>query len=95
MTRERYHRIMREVEQELLQMGELVIAVIDRSIQALKNGDQAEAARIVADDALINKRRWDIENQCIQLFATQQPVAIDLREIVSFMDLISGDICGD
>ncbi|MEI6613922.1 MAG: phosphate signaling complex protein PhoU [Chrysiogenales bacterium] len=89
MTRERYHRIMHDVEQELLQMGEMVIAVIDRSIQALKNVDKAEAKRIIADDAHINRRRWDIENQCIQLFATQQPVAIDLREIVSFMDLVT------
>jgi len=89
MTRERYHRIMHEVEQELLQLGETVIAAIDRSIRALKNGDKAEAERIIADDALINQRRWDIENQCIQLFATQQPVAIDLREIISFMDLVT------
>ncbi|MBN2399109.1 MAG: phosphate signaling complex protein PhoU [Candidatus Aminicenantes bacterium] len=89
MTRERYHRIMNEVEQELLQLGETVIAAIDRSIRALKNGDKAEAERIIADDALINRRRWEIENQCIQLFATQQPVAGDLREIVSFIDLIT------
>jgi len=89
MTRERYHRIMHDVEQELLQMGEMVIAVIDRSIHALKNVDKAEAERIVADDACINRRRWEIENQCIQLFATQQPVAVDLREIVSFMDLVT------
>jgi phosphate transport system protein len=89
MTRERYHRIMHDVEQELLHMGEMVIAVIDRSIQALKNVDKNEAERIIADDARINRRRWDIENQCIQLFATQQPVAVDLREIVSFMDLVT------
>lgn len=89
MTRERYHRIMNDVEQELLQMGEMVITAIDRSIQALKNVDKEEAERIIADDALINQRRWDIENQCMQLFATQQPVAGDLREIVSFIDLIT------
>lgn len=89
MTRERYHRIMHDVEQELLQMGEMVIAVIDRSVNALKNLDKAAAEKVIADDALINRRRWDIENQCIQLFATQQPVAGDLREIVSFMDLIT------
>jgi phosphate transport system protein len=80
---------MHDVELELLQMGEMVIAVIGRSIQALKNVDKAEAERIIADDARINRRRWDIENQCIQLFATQQPVAVDLREIVSFMDLVT------
>jgi phosphate uptake regulator len=47
MTRERYHRIMHDVEQELLHMGEMVIAVIDRSIQALKNVDKTEAERII------------------------------------------------
>jgi phosphate transport system protein len=89
MAREHFQNLLRELEQDLVGMGEMVIAAIDRSIQALKNVDKAEAERIIADDALINKRRWDIENQCIQLFATQQPVAGDLREIVSFMDLIT------
>jgi phosphate transport system protein len=70
-------------------MGEMVIVAIGHSILALKNVDKVEAERIIADDALINRRRWDIENKCIQLFATQQPVAGDLREIVSFMDLIT------
>jgi phosphate transport system protein len=89
MAREHFHNILHELEQELLQMGEMVIAAINRSIVALKNVDKAEAEKIIADDALINRRRWEIENQCIQLFATQQPVAGDLREIVSFMDLIT------
>ena len=70
-------------------MGEMVITAIDRSVMALKHVDKAEAERIIADDAAINRKRWDIENQCVQLFATQQPVAGDLREIVSFMDLIT------
>jgi phosphate transport system protein len=89
MTREHFQNMLRGLELELVGMGEMVIAAIDRSISALKNVDKAEAERIIADDALINRRRWDIENQCIQLFATQQPVAGDLREIVSFMDLIT------
>jgi phosphate transport system protein len=89
MAREHFQNLLRGLEQELVGMGEMVIRAIDRSIQALKNLDKAEAERIIADDALINQRRWDIENQCIQLFATQQPVAGDLREIVSFMDLIT------
>jgi phosphate transport system protein len=89
MTRERYHRIMHDVEQNLLQMGEMVITAIERSIRALKNVDKAEAESIIAADAQINSKRWDIENKCIQLFATQQPMAGDLREIVSFMDLIT------
>jgi len=89
MAREHFQNLLRGLEQELVGMGEMVIAAIDRSVQALKKVDKAEAERIIVDDARINKRRWDIENQCILLFATQQPVAGDLREIVSFMDLIT------
>jgi phosphate transport system protein len=89
MAREHFQNRLRGLEQELVGMGEMVIAAIRRSIAALKNVDKAEAERIIADDALINHKRWEIENQCIQLFATQQPVAGDLREIVSFMDLIT------
>jgi len=89
MAREHFQNLLRGLEQELVAMGEMVITAIDRSIQALKNVDKAEAERIIAADALINRKRWDIENQCVQLFATQQPVAGDLREIVSFMDLVT------
>ena len=89
MAREHFQNLLRGLEQELVGMGEMVIAAINRSVNALKNLDKAEAEKIIADDALINRRRWDIENQCIRLFATQQPVAGDLREIVSFMDLIT------
>ena len=89
MAREHFQNLLRGLEHELVGMGEMVIAAINRSIQALKNVDKAEAERIIADDTRINSKRWDIENKCIQLFATQQPVAGDLREIVSFMDLIT------
>jgi phosphate transport system protein len=89
MAREHFQNILRGLEKDLVEMGEMVIVAIGRSIVALKNVDKAEAERIIADDARINKRRWEIENRCIQLFATQQPVAGDLREIVSFMDLIT------
>jgi phosphate transport system protein len=81
--------LLRGLEQDLVGMGEMVITAIDRSVQALKLLDKTEAERIVADDAAINRKRWDIENQCVQLFATQQPMAGDLREIVSFMDLVT------
>ena len=89
MSREHFQNMLRGVEHELVDMGEMVITAIERSVAALKNVDKAEAERIIAADAAINRKRWEIENQCVQLFATQQPVAGDLREIVSFMDLIT------
>jgi phosphate transport system protein len=89
MAREHFQNMLREVEHELVEMGGMVIDAIRRSIVALKNLDKAEAERIIATDAQVNCKRWHIENECVQMFATQQPVAGDLREIVSFMDLVT------
>ncbi|MCJ7777729.1 MAG: phosphate signaling complex protein PhoU, partial [Sedimentisphaerales bacterium] len=59
----------------------------ERSIESLKVHDVEAAKRIVDDDVLINKKRWDIEEKCIHLIATQQPVASDLREIIAVLNI--------
>jgi len=89
MSREYFRHQLRSLEKDLVDMGLKVIAAVRRSIEALKKLDKAEAERIIADDNLINHQRWDIENRCVQLFATQHPLASDLREVVSFMDLVT------
>jgi phosphate transport system protein len=80
---------MKELEQELIAMGEMVIRALDRSVESLKSRDLEEAKRIISDDLHINKRRWEIEERCINLIATQQPVATDLREIIALLNIIS------
>ena len=57
------------------------------SIDALKNRDLALAHQIIADDKKINAQRFAIEDKCIQLIATQQPMASDLRIIVAILHL--------
>src|SRR5512146_1266283 len=58
---------------------------IARSMEALKSRDVAEAKRIIDDDALINKKRFEIEERCLQTIATQQPMASDLRILASVL----------
>jgi phosphate transport system protein len=50
--------------------------------------DLDEAKKIIDDDININKKRWDIEEKCITIIATQQPVAMDLREIITILNII-------
>lgn len=85
MVRESFCNYIKDIEKDVLDMGEMVIAAINRSIEALKAQDIEGAKRIVADDMLINKKRWDLEEKCVHLIATQQPVATDLREIVAVL----------
>ncbi len=89
MVRESFSRYIKEVEKEISQMSEMVITATNRSIEALKARDTAAAEKIVADDAMINQKRWDIEERCIDLIATQQPVASDLREIIAALNIIT------
>ncbi len=85
MLRQNFRNYIKELEKEIMEMGQMVTAAIERSMEALKNRNVAEAERIIADDLLVNKKRWDIEEKCIDLIATQQPVASDLREIIAIL----------
>jgi phosphate transport system protein len=87
MLREAFIENVKELERELVGMGEMVTKAINRSVEALKSHNTDEAQKVISDDILINKRRWDIEEKCINLIATQQPVATDLREIIALLNI--------
>jgi phosphate transport system protein len=83
MLRETFEDQLRGLQDELLAMGALVDRAIERSIQALADGDVKMAQEIIDDDALINQAQREIEERCLVLIATQQPMASDLRVIAS------------
>ncbi len=89
MVRESFAKHIRELEKEVMSMGEMVITAVNRSVEALKTQNIDEAKQIIKDDKLINKGRWQIEERCINLIALQQPVAVDLREIVAVLYIIT------
>ncbi len=71
----------------MLIMAGLVQTAVERGIDALKNGNLELAHQIVADDADIDRKRYEIEEKCLELIATQQPLAGDLRTIVSVLQI--------
>jgi phosphate transport system protein len=88
MTRVAFERQLLEAQQEMLILGTMVETAIERSIQALKDRDIGLARQIIADDAKINRRRYDIEEKCLEIIATQQPLAGDLRTIIAILHII-------
>jgi phosphate transport system protein len=84
-----FHKSLREIQDDMLVMGSMVSEAVLRSIEALKNRNLNLARQIVADDQKINHKRFEIEERCIQLIATQQPMASDLRIIVAVLNIIS------
>ena len=83
-----FHKHLREIQDDILAMGSMVSKAMLRSIEALKSRDMNAAHQIVADDQKINSRRFEIEEKCIELIATQQPMASDLRIIVAVLAII-------
>lgn len=87
--REAFQEHLADLEQDVFTMGEMVCIATNRSIKAMKERDIEEGKRIIHDDIYINKKRWEIEDKCINLIATQQPVATDLREIIAILNIIT------
>ena len=83
-----FHKHLREIQDDILAMGSMVSKAMLRSIEALKGRDLELAHQLIADDQRINNKRFEIEEKCIQLIATQQPMASDLRVIVAVLNII-------
>ncbi|MFH1169903.1 MAG: phosphate signaling complex protein PhoU [Chloroflexota bacterium] len=84
-----FHKRLREIQDDMLVMESMVEKAIGSSIEALKKRDLETAHRIIADDQKINRKRFEIEEKCVQLIATQQPMASDLRIIVAVLNIIT------
>ena len=88
-TRTAFHKRLREIQDDVLAMGSMVSKAMLHSIDALKNRELELAHQIVTDDKKINQKRFEIEEKCIELIATQQPMASDLRIILAVLNIVS------
>ena len=60
---------------------------IERSMQALVENDNAAAEDVIQSDEKINGLRFKVEESCVELIATQQPAASDLRKVIAAIHL--------
>jgi phosphate transport system protein len=86
-TRGMLDKEMAQIQDDILRLGSMVEEAIQLSIKALKNRDVDLARQIIADDVKVNTLRYEVEERCLAVIATQQPVAGDLRRIVSSMHI--------
>ncbi len=85
MTRELFEKRLREMQDDVLIMGSMVEKAIQRSVEALRTRDRELSNAVITDDALINAKRYEIEEKCIHTIALQQPMAADLRVLVAIL----------
>jgi phosphate transport system protein len=84
-----YHKKLRQIQDDILAMGSMVEKAITNSVEALKDRNLEMAHQIIAEDKKVNRKRFEIEEKCIQLIATQQPMASDLRNIICILNIVT------
>jgi len=88
-TRSEFHQLMDEVRSDLVRMGGLVTEGIASVTVALLANDLAMADQISTQDDEIDLLSVEAEEKCIRMLALQQPVAVDLRTILTDLRMVS------
>jgi len=87
MPREDFDRDLRQLKDDLLMLGSMVEKAIARSVDALRRRDLESSMAVVREDDYIDRKRFEIEERCINLIATQQPMAVDLRTLIAILHI--------
>ncbi|MEZ4725797.1 MAG: phosphate signaling complex protein PhoU [Caldilineaceae bacterium] len=89
MTRTHYEKQLQALQDELLVLGSMVSKALLDSLDILKRQDLDAARQLIAADRAINKKRFKIEDDCLTLIATQQPMARDMRLLAAVLEIAS------
>lgn len=89
MVREAFERELQRLQDELLVLGSMVEEAIVKSVSDLKRRDLQASEHLIAQDAAINRKRFEIESDCLIAIATQQPMASDLRVLAAILHIIT------
>jgi len=72
-----------EIRSRVLKMGGLVESQLDKTIEALQDGDSESIIDVETLDHKVNKLEMQIDEECTQILAKRQPTAGDLRLIIA------------
>src|SRR3989337_1792095 len=78
-----YDQELEQLKSYILQMGYEAMRQLDRSVEVLINRDEELAQEVIRGDDRVNKLQNEIDNLTVRLIATRQPMAVDLRHIIS------------
>lgn len=94
--RDAYHEELDSIGDSLVEMARLAGSAIGRATTALLDADLKLAESVIAADEKVDDLQRDLEQRAIALLARQQPVATDLRIVVTSLRM-SADLerCGD
>jgi phosphate transport system protein len=78
---------LQRLTDDILLLGSMVEKAIMESVAALKSRNFEVSRRLIADDRLLNEKRYAIEADTLAVIATQQPMAGDLRTLAAILEI--------
>lgn len=78
-----------KIKKQILALGAVVEEQVEIAVQAVEEHSEALAQKVIDADAEVDEREVDLEEECLKLLALYQPVANDLRFIVSVIKINS------
>ncbi len=89
MLRLRYQNQLKKLADMVINMGELSIETVRESVNSLKKQDVEQAQKVIDIEKRVDDLEFEIERICMELLALQQPMAEDLRFIVTCLKIIT------
>jgi len=89
MPRKDYQQQLTELRENVLYMSEVVMERLRMGLDALEQKDDDLAWEVIEGDEEVNQLYLELEQECIDLLALQQPVATDLRTIAASFKIIT------
>jgi phosphate transport system protein len=89
VPREEFQRSLDDLRAAVCALGDLVFDCLDDALDALEAGDDDLARAVIDGDGEVNDRYLELESECIDLFALQQPVAGDLRFVAASFKILT------
>jgi phosphate transport system protein len=83
VTRQQFDNALEELRQRILELGTLAEERIALAVETLYSQNLEKADSVIVGDLQLNQLQSSIEEKCILLIATQQPLARDLRKVVA------------
>ncbi len=87
--RDIYHDELDDIGTRVVEMTNLVAVAMERATGALLDANLVDAEQVISDDPNVDALRRELEDRCFQMIARQQPVATDLRVLITTLHLVA------
>ena len=80
---------LKQVEENILKMTSLIDEALNNAMAALKSRDVQLAQDVISGDEQVNHLRYENEEECLRILATQNPMASDLRHVIAAIHIVN------